>query len=275
MEVTDQMIFPRECKEVGYADTKPCGDRVYFLSDYGVRKTRHGHEIVRFHKDPSKTGLMRKVERVEVIVPENETLWYPYRVNLHNRTGLVRLAMESGTRGTIFRGLDEHITFVIDPDSSISLTIYVYDVIPPLPSLSYAIREIEAAGMFEEMDVMFSHSLTDVGLVSADVHPCRAAGFTRTLDADPMHGGEVVAGCRASVGIFRECYGENFQLTDICPLLLVGKEPFITRCCQKDRTGPTTVNGLTGTVVHYGASPPAIYRAVIQLATEWRSKCRP
>ena len=267
------MIFPAECKEVGYAETKPCGDLVYFLSDYGIRKTPHGHEIIHFHKDPSGTGLMRRVDRVEVIVSGDEVSWYPYRVNLHNRAGLIRLAMECNTRGTIFRGLDEHITFVIDPDPSAFLTIHVYDVIPPLPSLSYAIREIEAAGMFEDTDVIFSHSLTDVGLVSADVHPCRAAGFARTLDADPMHGGEIVAGCLASTGIFRECYGEDFQLKDICPLNTVKKEPFITRCCQKERTGPAIVNGLTGTVVHFGASPPSVYGAIVQLAADWRSKC--
>lgn len=266
------MIFPRECKEVGFAETKPCGDRVYFLSDYGVRKTSHGYEIIRFFKEPSETGLMRTVSRIDVVVSGDDVSWYPYRVNIHNRAGLIRLAAESGTRATIFRGLDEHIMFVIDPDPSQFLTVHVYDVVPPsLPSLSYAIRDIEATGMFGDMDVIFNHILTDTGLVNADVHPCRAAGFTRTLDADTMHGGEVIAGCRASAGIFRECYGEDFRLKDICPLNTVKKEPFITRCCQKDRIGPATVNGLFGTVVHFGASPPAIYAAVTRLVEEWRS----
>ncbi|HVP94112.1 MAG TPA: hypothetical protein VMS89_02955 [Methanoregulaceae archaeon] len=267
------MIFPRECKEIGFAETKPCGDRVYFLSDYGVRKTAHGYEIIRFHKDFRETGLMRTVHRVEVIVPADDVTWYTFPVNIHDRAGLIRLATESGTRATIFRGLDEHITFIIDPDLSQFLTIHVYDLVPPsLPSLSYAIRDIEATGMFENIDVMFSHHLTDTGLVNADVHPCRAAGFTRTLDADPMHGGELIAGCRASAGIFRECYGEDFQLNDICPLNTVKKEPFITRCCQTERIGPAMVNGLSGSIIHFGASPPAIYAAVVQLAAAWRSK---
>jgi hypothetical protein len=267
------MIFPRECKEVGFAETKPCGDRVYFLSEYGVRKTADGYEIIRFHKEPSETGLMRNVSRIEVIVSSDDVAWYPHRVNIHNRADLIMIAVESGKRATIFRGLDEHMTFIVDPDPSQFLTVYVYDVVPPsLPSLSYAIRDIEATGMFEDMDVMFTHVLTDSGFVNADVHPCRAAGFARTLDADTMHGGEVVAGCRASAGIFRECYGGDFLLKDICPLNTVKNEPFVTRCCQKDRIGPTTVNGLSGTVVHFGASPPAIYAAVTRLVTEWRSK---
>ena len=62
------------------------------------------------------------------------------------------------------------------------------------------IRDMESTGMFGDIDVIFSHNLTDTGLVNADVHPCRAAGFARTLDADPMHGGEIIAGCRASAG---------------------------------------------------------------------------
>ena len=266
------MIFPRECKEVGFAETKPCGDRVYFLSEYGVRKTAHEYEIIRFHKEDSETGLMRTVNRTEVIIPPGEVTLYPYRINIHNRAGLVRLALESGTRATIFRGLDEHMTFIVDPDLSGFLPIYVYDVVPPaLPSLSYAVRDIEATGMFEEADVIFTHIITDTGLLNADVHPCRAAGFARTLDADTMHGGEIIAGCRASAGVFRECYGEDFRLKDICPLNTVKKEPFITRCCQKDRIGPVTINGLSGTVVHFGASPPAIYKAITELAKAWRA----
>ena len=112
------MIFPRECKEIGFVETKPCGDRVYFLSEYGVRKTANGYEIIRFNKKPLETGLMREVAGTEVIVPSDDVLWYPFRVNIHNRAGLIRLAAESGTRATVFRGLDEHITFIIDPDPS-------------------------------------------------------------------------------------------------------------------------------------------------------------
>jgi hypothetical protein len=271
VEVKKDMIFPKECKETGYASSEPCGKKVYFLSEYVIRKTDGGHEIVRFNKDPTKKGLMREVTGEEVIVPANEVSWYPYHVNIHNRAGLVRLALESATRCTIFRGLDEHLTFVIDPDLAGFLTIHVYDVVPPLPSLSATIRELEGCGMFADLDVTFSHVLTDVGLVNADVHPCRAAGFKKTLDADPMKGDEIVAGCRASAGVFLECYGDNFRLVDICPMGMVAKEPFITRCCQTERTGIGKVNDLKGVVVHFGASPPDIYRAVAQLVRDWRS----
>ena len=68
MEVKKAMIFPRECKEVGYADTEPCGNCVYFLSQYLVHKTGTGHEIIRVRTDPDDKGLMRRVISEEVLV---------------------------------------------------------------------------------------------------------------------------------------------------------------------------------------------------------------
>ena len=68
VEVKKAMIFPRECKEIGYADTEPCGNCVYFLSQYLVHKTGTGHEIIRVRTDPDDKGLMRRVISEEVLV---------------------------------------------------------------------------------------------------------------------------------------------------------------------------------------------------------------
>ena len=81
---------------------------------------------------------------------------------------------------------DEHLTFVLDPDPSALLTVHVYDVRPPLPALSARVSELEATGLFGELDIRFVHHVTDISQTGADVHPCRAAGFSRTLDADQM-----------------------------------------------------------------------------------------
>jgi len=40
------MIFPEQCKLVGFAATRPCGDQVYFLSRYLVRDTGDGYELL-------------------------------------------------------------------------------------------------------------------------------------------------------------------------------------------------------------------------------------
>ncbi len=188
------MIFPGQCKDVGYASTKPCGDRVYFLSRYLLKDTGTGYEVSAVTPDPAAGGMMRPVVESKVIATAGETYHYPEKVQLNDRTRLIMLALETGYRCTIFTGLDEHMTFVLDPDLSGLLRVHVYDVTPPRPSLSACIRELESVGLFGELSVLFCHHVRDITQVRADVYPCRAAGYTRTLDSDPMHGGERVAG---------------------------------------------------------------------------------
>ncbi|NLD57845.1 MAG: hypothetical protein GX651_06910 [Methanomicrobiales archaeon] len=266
------MIFPEHCKNVGHASSKPCDDKVYFLSRYLLRDCEGGLEVLEVVPDPAAKGMMRPLLSSRVLAAGKEVYRYPEKVNLHNRTRLVELALESGYRCTVFTGLDEHQTFVLDPDLSGFLQVHVYDVTPPRPALSSCIRELEAAGMFGPLSVQFCHHLRDVSQIPADVFPCRAAGFTRTLDADPMHGGEQVAGCLTASQFFTECYGNDFTLINICPLELVTKEPFISRCCRSEREGITAWNGCAGAVVHWGSEPVKIYEAVRDLVRRWRAK---
>ncbi|HWS21250.1 MAG TPA: hypothetical protein VN227_01255, partial [Methanoregula sp.] len=110
------MIFPEQCKQVGYAATKPCGDKVYFLSRYLVRDTGDGYELLEITPDSAGKGLMRTIVASKVIATVKETYRYPGKVQIHDRTRLIGLARETGFRCTIFTGLDEHMTFVLDPD---------------------------------------------------------------------------------------------------------------------------------------------------------------
>jgi hypothetical protein len=197
---------------------------------------------------------------------------YPDKVNLYNRTRLVELALDSGYRCTIFTGHDEHQTFVLDPDLTGFLKIHIYDVSPPRPSLSSCIRELEATGLFGALSVQFCHHIRDITEIRAEVYPCRAAGFTRTLDADPMQGGEKVAGCLTASQFYTECYGKEFRLVNICPLESVAEEPFLARCCRAEREGMTSWNGKCGSIVHWGADPVKIYASVQDLASRWRAR---
>jgi hypothetical protein len=264
------MIFPRECKEIGFASTRPCGDNVYFLSRYLVHQIAGGYEVMEVTLRQGSRTMMRDIEECRVIAQASEVCWYPEKVQINDRARLVQLAQESGYRCTIFTGLDEHITFVLDPDPSAFQTMYVYDVTPPRPSLSAAIRDMEAIGMFGGFDVSFQHTLRDISQIDADVYPCRASGFLRTIDADLLLGGESVAGCLTASQILKECYEESFPLHDICPLNMVAEEPFIARCCRKERTGLTEWNGKQGVIVHWGASPSQIYSAVSEMLARWR-----
>jgi len=266
------VIFPEHCKYVGRALTKPCGDKTYFLSRYLLHGIPGGLEILEVITDPAEKGMMRPVLSTKILAAGGEVYRYPGKVNLHDRTLLLQLALDTGYRCTVFTGFDEHMTFVLDPDLSGLLTIHVYDVSPPRPSLSSAVRELEAAGLFGRLSVQFSHHIRDLTRVRADVYPCRAAGFGRTLDADPMNGGEQLAGCLTGSQIYTECYGRDFRLVSICPLECVEKEPFIARCCRSEREGPRNWNGIAGAVVHWGAEPAQVYEAVVDLARRWRGR---
>jgi len=266
------VIFPEQCKHVGHASTKPCGDRVYFLSRWLVRDTGTGYELLEVTPDPEGSGMMRRIVSLTVIATAKETYRYPEKVQINNRSRLVELALDTGYRCTIFTGLDEHMTFVLDPDLSGFLKIHVYDVTPPRPSLSACIRELEATGLFGDLLAMFCHHTSDISQVKADVYPCRAAGYTKTLDADLMHGGEKVAGCLTGSQFYTECYGKEFTLENICPLESVREEPFIARCCRSEREGTGMYKGKFGAVVHWGASPSRIAHAVEDLIAQWRAK---
>lgn len=266
------MIFPEQYKYIGFATERPCGDKVYLLSRFLVHPVGDGYEILEVKLNPHEKGMMRDIESSRVLATPDEVYFHPEKVQLHDRTLLVRLASESGHRCTVFTGLDDHLTFVLDPDLSGFLKIHVYDVIPPRPSLSSCIRELESAGLFGELSVEFCHHIRDITELHADVYPCRSAGFTKTLDADPMHGGERVAGCLTGSQFYTECYGKNFRLENICPLEQVNEEPFIARCCRAEREGIGTWNGKFGAIVHWGASPAQIARLVNELVTRWREK---
>jgi len=266
------VIFPRECKVVGHARGRPCGDRVYFLTQYLLRETPRGPELLEVAADPLAAGMMRPVSKASVLATPEEVTVYPGHVQIADRAHLLELALQSGTRCTVFVGHDEHMTFVLDPDAGAFSRVHVYDVVPPRPTLSSAIRELEEAGMFGELDIAFVHTLRDISEVDADVFPCRAAGFARTLDSDPVLPHERVAGCLTGTQIAKECYGADVAFVDICPLQAVREEPFITRCCRKEREGFRTVNGKRGIVVHWGAGPAEIYRAVVCLVERERGK---
>lgn len=266
------MIFPPHCKYVGTANGRPCGDRVYFLSRYLIREAAGGTEVIEVEPDPDGTGLMRRVLSTRVLAAGDEVCHYPDRVNVHDRTLLVRKAMHSGHRCTIFSGHGEQITFVIDPDLSGFLRLQVYDITPPRPHLSATLADLEKTGLFGDLEVIFEHHVRDIREIEADVYPCRAGGFTRTLDADPVRPGDRVAGCLTAKCLVQECYGGGATVESICPLGAVAEEPFIARCCRSERSGIGCWNEKFGVVVHWGASPWEIAEAVRRVTAAWREK---
>jgi hypothetical protein len=265
------VIVPLHCKQVGVADEMPLGRRVYFLSRYLLVRTGDGY-AVREVEPAAGSGLMREVAASRELAAPEEVAVYPERVNLHDRAGLIRRAVSAGRRCTVFTGHDEHMTFVLDPDESALLTVHVYDIVPPHPSLAGHLTELDATGIFGELEITFAHHIRDIRELNADLYPCRAAGFARTLDADRPRAGDRIAGCMTGRQILEEEYGGGFPVEEICPLQAADQEPFIARCCRSERAGVRDRDGRLGAVVHWGASPREIADAVTALVRAWRER---
>ncbi len=265
------MIFPEYCKYVGYASHRPVGEKVYFLSRYLLKESGDSFEVLEVTLAEG-TDMMRDVVSVRLIATPDEVTMHPERVILHNRGDLIQRASESKTRCTIFTGIDEHMTFICDPDLSALLTVHVYDVTPPRPHLADTLRALEATGIFGELQIAFVYHINDIRTIGADVYPCRAGGFSRTIDTDLLTGGEQVAGCMTARQILAECYGSDFPVIDICPANAVTHEPFIARCCRSERTGIQKIQGKTGIVVHWGDAPKQFCDAVYDLVAAFRKE---
>ncbi len=263
------MIFPPHCKCVGYAGNKPVGDQVYFLSEYLLHETDEGLEVLAVEAGDGD-GMMRPVRATRLIAPAAEVCRYPVPVILHNRGDLIRRAAETGKRCVIFTGIDEHMTFIADPDISSLLTIHVYDVIPPRAHLAGTLTSLDQIGLFGELEISFAYHVRDIRETGAEIYPCRAGGFERTIDSDRLSGGERVAGCLTARQVLADCYGMEFPVIDICPANAVREGPFIARCCRAERAGIQDIGGHTGVVVHWGSSPREITDAVYALVQKVR-----
>ena len=265
------MIFPRECKYVGNATSSPLGNKVYFLTEYLVHSTPDGFEVLKIQPKDGP-GLMREIAYVELIAGPEDTVVWKDKVNAHDKAGLVRIALSTKKKCTIFGKEDGHMTFVCDPDLSTFETVHVFDIIPPNPSLTDTLNELEALGFFETENVIFDHHIRDIRTIDAHVYPCKAGGFSRTLDRDIPPKGARIACCRTGRQICHENYGYDFEFEDICPITQVNAEPFIARCCRAENSGIGMYNGYFGAVVHWGANPKTIADAFFGMMKEWRER---
>lgn len=303
------MIFPKACKEVGFfdetADSKEymsVNDKssIYFSTKYLIKKTDSGFCIYKIFQDEksdskanenggiknSRINLIRKISSEELIASENETVFYEKAVRIQNRTDLIlkaaKICSEKSKRAVIFEGYDSHMIFIADPSTDALLNIHVYDSIPPYPNLVRTIENLEAAGIFGDLEVIFTPHIQDITEINADVYPCRAGGFkdtVKTLDKDKLSGGEKIAGCLTAHQFLEErCPDKEFEIINICPFDRAVKEklsPYIARCCRTERCGiknSKSGDNQIGAVVHWGSNPKDIADAVFDAARLYRSQ---
>ena len=274
------MIFPDEYKFVGIKDRERRGESIYFATEYLI--SREGPAL--YHVTSRGSGFMRGVVELESIASGREIMFYPDIVDTRNRARLIELAdgicLGTKVNTVVFRGLDEHITFVKDPDPSQVLTIEVLDVSPPHPPwLVHVLAGLETCGILGDLTVRFVPHILDLCRFDCNsvYYPCRASGLGRSLDTDPVvHEHPRIVGCAVSREIFLATNpGKDFEFVNICPLqssepVFVPRGPFITRCCRSEQKGLTEKNGHPGMVVHWGDGPAKIAEAVRCLVQDLR-----
>ncbi|NMB85631.1 MAG: hypothetical protein A4E44_01477 [Methanosaeta sp. PtaB.Bin018] len=272
------MIFPEDYKSVGIKDQERLGEPIYFATEYLIN--RDGPRLYRVQSRGK--GFMRQLESLELIASGTEIVFYPGKVDTRNRAKMIDLAADvcrsRGANTVVFKGPDEHVTFVKDPDPAAVLAIEVLDVSPPDPPwLVYVLERLERCGVLGDLTVRFLPRVLDLRKFDCDCvyYPCRASGLGRSLDCDRVtHEKPRIVGCEVSREIFlAKNAGKEYEFVNICPVkseehVFDPAGPFITRCCKSERRGLTRLNGQTGIIVHWGDGPWKIAEAVRCLAKE-------
>ena len=230
------------------------------------------------------TGFIRNVTMLIKMASVDETIVYNTEIDLTNRTLLIEMASDfcnSKINTVVFRGPDKHMTFVHKPDCSVIKTIEVFDTIPPEnPWLWFNIERLEKIGVFGELQLKFKLRLLDLREFEDPnafvIFPCKVSGLNgffldSVSDIDYKKDIRLV-GCDISKKTFEAVFSQNklkkYKFINVCPQKQDFKRPFIVRCCQKEKSGIVTINGVKGVSVHWGATPLEIIEAVKLLASE-------
>ena len=283
------MIFPEEYKYVGVTRIHPDDaddEPVYFLSRYLIVEqiTDIDKEYAVYRVEHTGEELLRKVTKIELIASGKQVLKYDELLNIKDRRLLIEKASElckADVDTVIFTGLDMHVTFVHQPDLSEIIDLEIVDVVPPEPSwLSLMIRKLEASGIFGDLNIRFNENMKDLRQFEGErtVFPCSSSGLKgKCLDSDIItEDGSLLVGCEISRKLFGSRFpGLKYDFINICPFrsdIYMPQRPFITRCCLSERSGLTTINGIKGAVVHWGASEFQIAITIRELVQQIRKE---
>ena len=269
------MIFPEEYKNIGIChENDDISSKIYFLSEYLLKQEDGQWNL--YQVNSNKSPILTTVESLELIATSDQILWYDKKLNIKDRTLLIETANKFCTEKintVIFTGIDEHVTFVHQPDITAITTIEVLDIEPPLPWLADCIQRLERSGIFSDLQIRFEYNITNLKQFEDEntVFPCCCSGLKgQFLDSSKIEGTDlIVIGCEISDTILKTKYPTlKYERYSFCPFssdLVKPNKMFIARCCRKEMCGPTTINGYKGTVVHWGATEHDIAVAVRNL----------
>ena len=262
------MIFPVHCKFVGVrrCANKYCapkrGDKIYFSSKYQI--TFYNKKAAIYEVKSEGEGLLREVKEVNKIADFDNALIYDKKVDIFNRGKLIREAVllcNKTITTVVYQGFDEHWTFVHQPDLTYLNEVEIFDISPPDPPyLVKMIQTLDDAGVFGDLSVSFKPRVLDLRqFTEATIYPCEASGLSsNSLDARDvkLSNKNVLVGCDVSKEVFEQRYPKvKFHHINICPMKTIKPNTmFITKCCKTGQSGPITLNGQKGFIVHWGAN---------------------
>ena len=270
------MIFPDHCRFVGvrgcadeYCEPK-IGDKIYFSSKYQI--TFYNKKVAIYEVESEGEGLIKEVKAVNKIAGFNNTLIYDKKVDIFNRRKLIQETVHLCNKTittVVYQGFDEHWTFVHEPDLTCLNEVEIFDISPPDPPYLVTILErLDDAGVFGDLSVSFKPRVLDLRqFTEATIYPCAASGVSsNTLDARDvkLSNKNVLVGCDISREVLEQRYhGAKFHHINICPTkTITPNTTFIAKCCKTERSGPITLNGQKGFIVHWGANTIDVVSAV-------------
>jgi hypothetical protein len=273
------VIFPDHCKFVGVRDCveddcePKIGDKVYFSSKYQITFLKRRAAI--YKVTSLGEGLIREIQAVHKIAGFDDTLIFDTKVDIFNRGKLIKQTVRlcnDKIKAVVYQGFDEHWTFVFEPDLACLKEVEIFDIAPPDPPyLVTLVKQLDDVGVFGDLSVSFKPRVLDLKhFTEATIFPCTASGLgSNHLDARDvkLSSKNVLVGCDISREVFEQRYnGVMFVHINICPMKTINPERvFIAKCCKTERSGPITINGYNGFIVHWGANVFEVVNAVRNL----------
>jgi hypothetical protein len=275
------MIFPQEYKTIGISNTTPQrGDSIYFSTQYVIVE----NPLRIYAVENTGEGLIRTITSVTLLADEHQITVLEEAPDSCNYSVLVEKASRlcnHKINTVIITAMDRHTTFIHQPDVNQLFEIEIIDLTPPHPPwLIYTIKKLHKAGVWSRLPLRFSEKTLNLQQFEGEhtMFPCSASQLEGSyLDtATEASENTTLVGCDISAQIYNAKFQkEPKQHVNICPLreeLHQPAKPFITKCCQAEKTGLTTLNNTPGVIVHWGASEYDIIEAVRNLYQHCKEK---
>jgi hypothetical protein len=236
------------------------GRPVYRRTRYLVARRGDACAVTEVSKE-SEQPLFSPVTALTLIAGPEETAFVDApEADTGVPTQLARVAARCApqARCVVVRGRYGHVSFIADPAPA---RIRVVEVVPPRPAklVDQLTRVLDLAEDLPPVELV--PDLVDLAGLAATrpaghyLFPCRAGGpgglSVSYLDEVPPRRPWTLVGCARSRAIHDWFYGGAADTVDMCPRVLAGQGPGITKCCLlEDRI--TVDGGLV--VVPWGAS---------------------